>query len=153
MLLYRLTRCVYSNDLSGSGARLYGGRWNSEGRAVIYLASSRALAVLEALVHLPPVDIPDAYCMVTIEAPDDYTVIDEKILPPNWQDPSDQDALKLIGNAFLFASKNLMLKAPSAIVSEEYNYLLNPLHQGISKVKIKNVHPFNFDSRLLQITQ
>ena len=58
---------------------------------MMYFASNRALAVLEALVHLPPVDIPYEYCMVTIDAPDDFKSIDEKTLPKNWQDPSDQD--------------------------------------------------------------
>jgi RES domain-containing protein len=149
MLLYRLTRCIYANDLSGAGARLYGGRWNSEGRAMIYLASSRSLAVLEALVHLPPTNIPDEYCMVTIDAPDDFAGIDEKLLPQNWQDFPDLDILKQMGNVFLFEKRNLLLKVPSAIVNEEFNYLLNPAHTMIQKVKLKNVQPFSFDSRLL----
>jgi RES domain-containing protein len=148
MLLYRLTKCIYANDLSGAGARLYGGRWNSEGRAMIYLASSRSLAVLEALVHLPPTNIPDEYCMVTIDAPDDFAGIDEKLLPQKWQDFPDLDILKQMGNVFLFEKRNLLLKVPSAIVNEEFNYLLNPAHTIIQKVKLKNVQPFNFDSRL-----
>jgi RES domain-containing protein len=148
MLLYRLTRCIYANDLSGAGARLYGGRWNSEGRAMIYLASSRSLAVLEALVHLPPTNVPDEYCMVTIDVPDDFAGIDEKLLPHNWQDFPDLDILKQIGNAFLFKKGNLLLKVSSAIVNEEFNYLLNPLHNKIQRVKLKSVQPFSFDSRL-----
>lgn len=149
MLLYRLTKNVYSNDLSGAGARLYGGRWNSEGRAMVYLAYSRSLAVLEALVHLPPTNVPDDYCMVTIEVPDDFTTIDETRLPQNWQDHPDLDILKQMGNAFLLEKKNLLLKVPSAIVNEEYNYLLNPAHANAQKVKLKNIQPFNFDNRLI----
>jgi RES domain-containing protein len=149
MLLYRLTKCVYANDLSGAGARLYGGRWNSEGRAMVYLASSRSLAVLEALVHLPPTNVPDEFCMVAIEAPDDFAAINEKLLPKNWQDHPDLDMLKQLGNAFLFEKKSLLLKVPSAIVNEEYNYLLNPLQAGASKLKVKNIQPFNFDNRLI----
>jgi RES domain-containing protein len=149
MLLYRLTRCVYANDLSGAGARLYGGRWNSEGRSAVYLASSRSLAVLEALVHLPPVDVPNEYCMVTIEAPEDFAAVDENLLPKNWQDHQDIDVLKQLGNAFLQGKKNLLFKVPSAIVNEEYNYLLNPLHANASKLKLKNIQPFNFDNRLI----
>lgn len=148
MLLYRLTKCVYANDLSGNGARLYGGRWNSEGKAMIYLASSRALAVLEALVHLPPTYIPNEYCMVAIETPDDFAGIDEKLLPHNWQDSTDLDVLKQIGNTFLSERKKLLLKVPSAIVNEEYNFLLNPLHASEQKIKLKSVLPFSFDSRL-----
>src|ERR1700712_2636431 len=146
MLLYRLTKCIYANDLSGNGSRLYGGRWNSEGKAMIYLASSRALAVLEALVHLPPTYIPDDYCMATIEVPDDFGAIDEKLLPKNWQNASDLDILKQLGNAFLAERKSLLLKVPSAIVNEEYNYLLNPIHASAQKIKVNSVKPFTFDN-------
>jgi RES domain-containing protein len=147
MLLYRLTRCVYANDLSGSGARLYGGRWNSEGKAAIYLASSRSLALLEALVHLRPTDVPNEYCMVIIEAPDDFVPIDEKLLPQEWRDSTDLNILKQIGNAFLSDRKHLLLRVPSAIVSEEFNYLLNPSHPGAQKVRLKDIQSFSFDSR------
>ena len=147
MLLYRLTKCVYANDLSGAGARLYGGRWNSEGRAMVYLASSRSLAVLEALVHLPPTNVPNEYCMVVIETPNDFERINETLLPKNWQDHPDLDILKQFGNDFLFARKHLLLKVPSAIVNEEYNYLLNPAHTTAQKIKLKSVTPFTFDNR------
>jgi RES domain-containing protein len=149
MLLYRLTKCVYANDLSGAGARLYGGRWNSEGRAMVYLASSRSLAVLEALVHLPPTNVPNEYCMVVIETPDDFESINEVLLPKNWQDQPDLDILKQFGNDFLFARKHLLFKVPSAIVNEEYNYLLNPAHTTAQKIKLKSVTPFIFDNRLI----
>lgn len=150
MLLYRLTRCIYANDLTGTGARLYGGRWNSEGKAMLYLASSRSLALLEALVHLPPAFVPDEYCMAIMEAPDDHAVADEKLLPKNWQDFPDMDLLKQIGNTFLIEKKHLLLKVPSAIVNEEYNYLLNPLHPSAKKVKLKSTQSFSFDNRLLE---
>ena len=149
MLLYRLTRCVYANDLTGAGARLYGGRWNSEGKGMLYLASSRALAVLEALVHLPPANIPDEYCMVEIETPDDFIDVDQKLLPPNWNNADELDILKQFGNSFLFEKKSLMLKVPSAIVDMEYNYLLNPAHKSAQKVKVKKIRSFTFDNRLI----
>lgn len=149
MLLYRLTKCVYANDLSGAGARLYGGRWNSEGKAMVYFASSRSLALLEALVHMPSTNIPDEYCMAIIETPDDFESLNEKLLPKNWQDQPDMDVLKKFGNDFLSARKHLLLKVPSAIVNEEYNYLLNPAHITTQKIKLKSVKPFTFDNRLI----
>ncbi|WP_345948211.1 RES family NAD+ phosphorylase [Mucilaginibacter sp. PAMB04274] len=150
MLLYRIAKCNYIADLSGTGARLYGGRWNSIGRPVVYLASSRALAVLEVLVHLSPTLIPDNFCQVTVEVPnDDVQILDLKKLPPNWQEYPEPALLKTIGDAFIKANKHLLLKVPSAVVKEEFNYLLNPAHVAMQAVKIVDQQVFSFDERLI----
>lgn len=41
-------------DLTGNGARLTRGRWNSQGHAVLYASDSIALSTLETLVGLGP---------------------------------------------------------------------------------------------------
>ena len=52
---WRLVRAERSADaFTGEGARLYGGRWNSPGKAVIYTSEHQATAVLEILVHVRP---------------------------------------------------------------------------------------------------
>ncbi len=149
MILYRLVNCIYADDLSGNGSRLYGGRWNSEGRAMVYLASSRSLAILEALAHLTPTNMPDDFCMLTIETPDDYSVLDVTTLPPDWQEYPEKQILKQTGNSFLKNVAYLLLKVPSALVNEEFNYLMNPLHPKAAAVKIVSKKPFSFDERLL----
>jgi len=149
MVLYRITNAKYADDLSGNGARLYGGRWNSEGRSALYLASSRSLAVLESLAHIAPTNIPDELLMLTIEAPDDFAEINISSLPVNWSGYPEPNILKQIGNAFLQKNEHLLLKVPSALVPEEFNYLMNPSHKNAAKVKILKKSPFNFDERLL----
>jgi RES domain-containing protein len=150
MVLFRIAKCIYVEDLSGTGARLYGGRWNSEGRSAVYVASSRSLAVLEVLVHLPPLLIPDDFCLVEIEVPDNsFAVVRTEDLPDNWKAISPPLALKQLGDAFLKKQNHLLLQLPSAIVPNEFNYLLNPLHKDISKVKILNKQAFDFDERLV----
>lgn len=150
MVLYRIVNCNYAGDLNGTGARLYGGRWNSEGKPAIYLASSRSLAVLEVLVHLPPLMVPDNYCLVEIEVPDNsITQISLDRLPDNWKDISPPIALKQTGDEFLKKQEYLLMKVPSSIVPMEYNYLLNPQHQAMKKVKILKKEPFDFDNRLV----
>jgi RES domain-containing protein len=149
MLLYRIAKCQYAHDLSGTGARLYGGRWNSIGRPVVYMASSRALAVLEVLVHLPPALIPNDFCQVTFEVPDDVDELDANTLPLNWQEYPEPSVLKTMGDAFIKANRHLLLKVPSAVVTQEYNYLLNPAHAGMQEVKLVKNEPFNFDERLI----
>ena len=147
MILYRIAKRAYA-DLSGTGARLFGGRWNSEGRSMVYLTSSRSLAVLEALVHLSPTNLPIDFCIMTIETPDNFAEIKVEQLPQNWDEYPEPNSLKHIGNDFLLKQKHLLLKVPSAIVKEEFNYLLNPLHPDAGLVKIISLTPFAFDQRL-----
>ena len=116
---------------------------------MVYLASSRSLATLEAMAHLSPTNIPEGFCMMIIDAPDDFAEVDATSLPENWHEFPEPIGLKRIGNDFLAANKNLLLKVPSAIVSEEFNYLLNPMHLAASSVKIISNKPFNFDRRLV----
>lgn len=149
MILYRIVNCNFADDLSGTGARLYGGRWNSEGKPAIYLAASRSLAALEVLVHLPPLMVPDNYCLVEIEVPDNsITHVTVNQLPHNWKDISPPGALRLMGDEFLKKQAHLLMKVPSAIVTAEYNYVLNPKHGDIKRVKILSKQPFDFDERL-----
>jgi len=147
MLLYRITRKDFA-DLSGTGSRLYGGRWNSEGRPAVYLAASRSLAMLESLVHLNPTNIPDDLCLITVEVPDDYQELDYKLLPENWERYDDQYILKQTGNNFLLKKEKLLLKVPSAIVKQEFNFLYNPLHSKAAEAKIMATEPFVFNGRL-----
>lgn len=150
MTVYRIANCNYAGDLTGTGAHLYGGRWNSEGKSMLYTASSRALAVLEVLVHLPPLLVPDNFCLVEIEIPEDniYT-LNPALLPPHWRDIPAPVALRQLGDEFLKKREYLVMKVPSSIVPAEYNYLINPLHPAASAVKLTNTETFSFDERLL----
>lgn len=150
MILYRIAKCNYADDLSGIGARLYGGRWNTEGKAMLYTASSRSLAMLEVLVHLSPLIVPDDFCLVEIEVSEDsITTLDPTLLPANWRDIAAPVQLRKLGDEFLKKCEYLIIKVPSAIVPAEYNYLINPSHPAISSVKLMNREPFSFDNRLL----
>ena len=51
--IYRIVKEKRADTaMDGNGARLYGGRWNSIGRPVVYVAGSESLAILKILVHL-----------------------------------------------------------------------------------------------------
>ena len=66
MKFYRITTCDHVNDLSGEGAYLHGGRWNSKGTRMLYTAESMALSMLEALAHVTMVNQKRDYCRVVI---------------------------------------------------------------------------------------
>jgi hypothetical protein len=56
---------------------------------------------------------------------------------------------KLIGDNWLKKNTILLLKVPSVVIPEEFNYLINPLHKDFHKVKIKETKLFRFDERLV----
>lgn len=152
MILYRIGNCNYINDLTGIGSRLYGGRWNSIGKSMVYFASSRALAVLEVLVHLSPATLPNNFCIGEFNVPDNSIFeAGEEYLPADWQNPSAPHLLQEFGDLFLTKKDFLLMKVPSVIVPQEFNYLLNPLHPAASKIKTVKTNPFSFDNRLLQL--
>ena len=152
MILYRISDCNYINDLSGTGTKLFGARWCNKGKPGLYLAQTRALSVLEVLVHLQPLFVPYNFCLAEIEVPDhSIAKITLSSLPENWKDISPIAEIKKIGDDFLAENKYLMLQLPSAIVPAEFNYLINPLHPDINKVKVIKHDPFSFDSRLIPL--
>ncbi len=150
MKAYRLARQKDANDLSGTGARLNGGRWNSRGKNALYTAQNISLAILEVAVHLDLDLIPNDYCLIEIDIPDKVSIktISKTKLSPDWDSIPHSDSTQLIGDTFLDQNKYLVLKTPSAIVSQEFNLIINPQHPEFRKVKIKSVTPFNFDDRL-----
>lgn len=150
MELFRIARCPFIKDISGTGARIYGGRWNSKGRAVLYTAGNRSLAALEALVHIPQKNLTKDFCMIILHLPDNINLktINQSGLPVGWKSIPIQPALQEIGNKWLGEGKTGILRVPSVIIPEEYNYLINPLHSDAKKIKIKKLTPFAFDERL-----
>lgn len=135
--------------MTGTGAKLYGGRWNSVGVSVLYMASSRALAALEVLAHFTNVQDPESFCITVFDVPED-SVEDVKnlTLPKNWNSYPSPSLLKKKGDTFAKNNKALLLKVPSAIVEDEHNYILNVNHPLLAKVKIIEIKPFLFDKRL-----
>ena len=149
MIVYRICKAKYKNDISGTGAKLYGSRWNTTGVQMLYAAENISLAVLETLVHLQEVEIPLEYFLLKIQLPEDgkITTIEPGKLKKNWQ--NDESYTQYIGSAFIKNNQSLILKVPSAIITEECNYLVNPLHKNFIKAKILSTKEFNFDTRLL----
>lgn len=149
MKVYRISKCQYIDDLSGTGAALYGGRWHSKGYYVVYTAASPSLALLESVVHISNIQV-TGYCMICIELPDNS--IEEKTiaeLPANWFVNPAPDALQSIGDAFLDVNQFLALKLPSAIMPEDSNYLLNPHHVLFKEIKVLYKRAIPIDERLM----
>jgi len=151
MLVYRIAKKDVVKDLTGTGAKLYGGRWNHRGTAVAYTSETRALAAVEFLVHVSLSNVPRGLIIATIEIPDD--IVPEEAprasLPRGWRDyPAPREVADL-GTRWVKSNKSLLLRVPSAVVEQEYNILINPLHSDMGKVVLQGVEKFEFDKRLV----
>ncbi len=149
MLVYRLATSVFAKDLSGEGARLFGGRWNNKGVPCVYCASSRALAVLEFSVNVDALNMPADLVLVTIEIPDKNIIkLAEADLPINWNIYPAPYETKAFGTDILMAGKYAVIELPSCVIPREFSYCLNPLHKEADKFKILSAEKFPFDSRI-----
>ena len=148
MRCYRIVKPAYAaTALSGEGARLYGGRWNPPGWRCVYAAESRALAVLELLVHLTGRSRALTYRLLTLEI-DDRAVSVAKHLPDDWTVHPAGKASQSIGLNWLQANKIPALKVPSVLIPEESNLLLNPQTPGFEKIFVVEERNFSLDLRL-----
>ena len=149
MIVYRLSKAQYAQDLSGKGAELVGGRWNSRGNAMLYTSQSIALCVTEIAVHVPLGILPKDYQLIHIEIPDE-DLLEMKRLPKDWQSFPHSNSTQMIGDKFLKEHKHLVFKVPSAAVQGEFNFLINPRHKNFNHIKIVKLEDFNFDERLFR---
>ncbi len=51
MTVYRFANYKYASDISGTGAKIFGGRWNFEGWPVLYTSEHISLGLLEILAN------------------------------------------------------------------------------------------------------
>ena len=146
MRVYRITKTKYIRDLSGTGARMYGGRWNKKGVGIFYTSENRALATVEYLVHVPSSIVPAELSIATIQIPDDISPKEISIsdLPANWRDYPAPEELAELGTQWALSTETLLLRVPSAAVEGEFN-ILNMKHVTISRVEA-----YRFDERLLR---
>ena len=149
MRVYRIGRTRFANDLTGEGARLFGGRWNNKSIPCLYTSESRALALLEYTVNVNVEEIPRGLSITTFEIPDKgISIISEESLPGNWKSSPAPTSAKDLGSQFLASLSNPVFKIPSSIIPAEYNFVLNPLHVASKNFKIVAIDDFIYDIRI-----
>ena len=151
MLLWRIAREIHVDSaLEGVGGLMVSGRWHRRGRPILYTASSAALAALEVLVHVEPLQAPDDLRLLGLDLPDELTLeeLGPALLPEDWRSVPAPESTQSIGNAWLERSSSVALRVPSVVVPMETNVLLNPRHPDMTRVRISSNEAFRFDSRL-----
>ncbi len=147
MLVYRITKALYANQLVASGGAA---RWNSRGQFVIYTAATRALACLENVVHRSGEGLLDTFRVMVIEVPDTLLIetVSPGALPPDWFDFQQYNRCQQLGGEWLGSRRSAVFRVPSAIVPNEWNYLLNPAHPDFLRITLLRTEPFVFDPRI-----
>lgn len=150
MMVYRLSRGKYKYDLSGKGAEMAGGRWNSKGVDMLYTSESIALCAVEIAVHMPLGIVPADYYLIKIQLPDEVAMKEHPLenLPADWNSFPHASMTQEIGDTFVMENEYLIMKVPSATVQGTFNYLINPRHKNFAKVTLIDAVPFAFDKRL-----
>ena len=154
MRLFRIASEKYVGDLSGTGARLYGGRWSPKGTPAVYASESTALAALEVLVHQPVDMAPGPLLLIEIDLPDNIKpeAMKPARLAKDWRDyPFPESTVKL-GGEWMKKNSAVALKVPSAVMpyGKGWNFILNPMNPEFSRVKIVGREPFSFVERLFR---
>ncbi len=154
MKVYRIAKTGFINDLGGEGARLFGGRWNFKGYPVLYTTTSRSLAVLENLVHVSNVPGAGEYSLLTLNIPVSVKPLNinetgiSKSQLKRFYEVGSTTEIMVAGTQWLIKQSSLLLRVPSAVIFEEDNILINPLHPDFVKIKKAGVRVFEFDKRL-----
>ena len=152
MIVYRIVKQnTRTTDLSGRGEYKEGGRWNNAGTYALYISENRSLAASELLVHLDRTEAPPNLFIMAIQVADTATIYEilDADLPKGRKIP-ENNTLKNRGDRLLSENNHLAIKARSAIMPFEYNYLLNPrFPRFYHLVKVISVESFELDNRLL----
>ena len=155
MIVWRIATAslVYAaDDLSGEGARLTGGRWNSPGMALLYTSSTIALAVLETVVHLSSSGLPLNRYLIRIDIPDNLWALreenDQHSVPSGWDALPAGATSPGFGDAWLRSQRSVVLTVPSVIVPEEKNVLINPKHPDAHNITAQSLRRWTYDPRL-----
>jgi RES domain-containing protein len=148
---WRIVRAGRANSaFTGEGGRVYGGRWNSRGTAVVYVSEHESLAALELLVHTIPLSPTERYLSFRLEWQDKLTeYFPLKNLPPHWNiEPPTFETMQ-IGEEWVRRGRSVALAVPSVLTTSEMNFLLNPRHPDFKKITISQPIEYRFDLRLL----
>lgn len=136
---------------NGSGAMLFGARWNSQGLPAIYAAMTFAGAMLEVLAHTGGLGgVPRTHQAITIYIPDSVPCV--RLAPeevPGWDAP-DLLASRAFGDMWLRAGKEAVLIVPSVIAPEERNLLINPAHVAFKDITVSQPRDVVWDARFFR---
>lgn len=148
---WRIVHEKYAHSaFDGEGARLTGGRWNTEGTAMVYTAGALSLALLEIIVHLEFAETLKFFKAIPIRFEESTAQsIDPADLPANWTQSPPLWITQARGNYWIKTNSSAILRVPSVVVPFESNYLLNPRHPDFKTIVIGKAIDLPVDPRMM----
>jgi len=149
MNLWRISNHIF---LDGEGGRRATARWHNAGLPIVYLAASPPGALIEILAHLEIKNfkLPEAYTLLRIAVPGRFRIPHLQVPAGNgWT--ADETVTRKLGDAWLKSQRSALVRVPSAILPETFNFLLNPLHPDASQIEIAESQQAIFDPRLIRV--
>jgi RES domain-containing protein len=147
MLVYRIVHKSFSRKIIAPG---FAGRWNGSGRKVVYCAESIALAFLENMIRRQGIGFNQDFKTMILEIPDSLKIhpVLFRDLPNGWRKFDDYSKCRPIGNKWYDEGRSPILKVPSAVLPESYNYVLNITHPDCKKIKLLRTTDLIPDERI-----
>jgi len=148
---WRIVKAQHKNSaFDGEGALTAGGRWNKIGIPMIYTADSLALAALETIVHLPKQELlKKIFFRIPVSFDTGFVIpLNPTDLPEDWDSFPPPQSTQNIGSQWALKKKSVVLKVPSTVIKEEFNYLINPAHPDFQELSIGTSAKFAFDIRI-----
>jgi RES domain-containing protein len=148
---WRVLKGKYEADpFSGKGASEFWGRWNSIGTRIVYTSESLSLATLEILAGGISISLLSRYVKIPIDF--DSSLVESLALadlPKEWSHYPPSGKTQEIGDNWKKDFRSAILKVPSVVIKEEFNYLINPFHPNFKKLSVGKAVTLSFDARLI----
>jgi len=117
---------------------------------MVYCAATRALAALEILANVEEKSIlrQASFVAIAVEIPDGLIFL-PKTLPRDWRHSPVPSGTRKFGDKFIDSGRYPAMRVPSVVVLGEFNFVLNPLQERFTDLKIARPEVFSFDPRVV----
>jgi RES domain-containing protein len=151
LTVWRIVHEAYlESAFSGIGAEMYGGRFNNPGHRIVYASGSLSLAVLEMLVQANARRrLYQHWCIPASIPAESVERGGPSVLPAGWDAIPYGRASQQFGDRWIAEGRNVALGIPSVVVPQEWNYVINPMHEHFPLVTIGAPVRIPIDGRLI----
>ena len=116
---------------------------------MLYCSQHLSLCLLEVLVHNDMANLPKELSYIELEIEEKSTKLlsTPKFIHAAWDKIKPPVEIAMFGSRWLQEQEELALIVPSAVLPQENNILINPLHPLMKETKIVRTEVLKLDAR------